>query len=730
MDRRQWKESILKKIKLPEIPKRQYSVEEFGVAADSEEIQTGLFQEAIDEVSRRGGGRLVVPAGRYRIGSLELKSKVELHLEGRDTVLSFVNEEVEEHYPVVFCHWEASPCYNYSPLIYAREARDIALTGEGILDGGADALHWWNWHHQVEEAWSIDRPDLQLADRKLLRQMNMDGVPIEKRIFGPGHYLRPNFVQPVRCERILLQGFTLVNSPMWQLNPVMCKSLTVDGVTMSSHGSNNDGCDPESCDGVHIKNCRFDAGDDCISLKSGRDRDGREANIPCQNVVIEDNEFADGHGGVALGSEMSGGIRRVIAVNNRFSSPNLTYALRLKTNARRGGCVEDIVLADSVMEHVHGATVHGTMLYEDGRNGDDLPRFKNIIIENITARGGDYGIFLEAFREVPITGLVLRNIRIHGVARPMRSMNWKDPVLENIEINGKTFPRPCGVRILGVPARGSRLRASAEEGGGVSGEGNGPEVSEGRDSRTGPWSADGGQIGEKAARHDNGFLFRWQVSRDGLFWEAAGEGEYLTLEGDRGYVRVIARDSRGNEEKSRGYRILAADKEAEEGSPGWKYRRLACRGMLDETEEFDGTANVTRLQLARMMAPLAEMGTDRESLYGPKSSDSQVLREVIDIGFLAPAEGGEPLPSGHVTRQEMATVAMQACGVNYRNASSTMPVCADMSDVGNNYGTNVARALYFGFMELDGDGNFNPESPVTAEEAADILNRVADFAGL
>ena len=164
-----------------------------------------------------------------------------------------------------------------------------------------------------------------------MRSMNLGGVPVDRRIFGEGHYLRPNFFQSIRCQRVLLQGVTLRNSPMWQLNPVLCSSVVVDGVTLSSHGANNDGCDPESCNGVWIKNCRFDTGDDCISLKSGRDRDGREANVPCRNILIENNDFADGHGGVALGSEMSGGIYNVLASDNRFSSPNLTYALRLKT---------------------------------------------------------------------------------------------------------------------------------------------------------------------------------------------------------------------------------------------------------------------------------------------------------------------------------------------------------------------------------------------------------------
>lgn len=695
MDKLQLKETILKRIERPVIPNKEYRGPELGLIPDSGDIQTAALQDAIDTVSKNGGGRLVLPAGRYRTGALELKSGVELHLESQDTQLSFVNENPELHYPVVFSHWEATPCYNFSPLIYACDAQDIAVTGKGILDGGADKDHWWNWHHQVENAWSDDKPDLQLQDRKALRQMNVEGVPVEERRFGPGHYLRPNFIQTIRCERVLLQGFTLHRSPMWQLNPVMCRSLTVDGVTLSSHGANNDGCDPESCDGVHICNCRFDTGDDCISLKSGRDRDGRIANVPCENVLIENNDFADGHGGVALGSEMSGGIRRVLAVNNRFTSPNLTYALRLKTNARRGGEVEDIILADSVMDHVHGAAVHGTMLYEDGRNGNDLPVFRNITIENITAHGGDYGIFLEAFEEVPITGLVLRNIRIDGVERPMRSMNWKEPVMENVIINGKAFPRPGSVRILGVPVQGREVEASAKLCG------------EGADCR-----------------------FYWQVSPDGSSWSDAGRGPRFTLLPEVNFVRVTAEDEQKNAEISRVYRVL----KTEENGAGTddERQRLICRGMLGPVKNISDTELITRNQLAGMMLPLAglDVFADTAALAEIAQDSWAALRIAVEKGFLALSGKSELLPEGYVSRQEMATVAMQACGVNYRNASSTMPVCADVASVGNHYGTNVARALYFGFMELEDGEIFAPERLVTIGEAVKILNRVADFAGI
>lgn len=751
MDKLQLRKKILKKIELPSIPDRVFSAPELGVVPDPEVIQTEAIQAAIDTVSGAGGGRLVLPAGIYRTGALQLKTGVDLHLESEETALMFVNEDVQLHYPVVFSHWEATPCYNFSPLIYACDAHDIAVTGRGVLDGGADEDHWWNWHHQVENAWSDDRPDLQLADRGSLRRMNEQGVPVSERVFGPGHYLRPNFIQPIRCERVLFAGITLHHSPMWQLNPVMCRSLTVDGVTLSSHGANNDGCDPESCSGVHICNCRFDTGDDCISLKSGRDRDGRRTNMACEDVLIENNIFADGHGGIALGSEMSGGIRRVLASDNRFCSPNLTYALRLKTNARRGGRVEDIILADSVMDHVHGAAVHGTMLYEDGRNGSNLPVFHNITVENITAHGGDYGIFLEAFKEVPITGLKLKNIRIDGVDQPMRSMNWKDPVVEQVVINGKVFPRPGHVRILGVPLRGAEVQACADN-----------------------W---GGTVRCR---------FLWQTSADGSEWTDRGEGERFRIPGsvdpavgregagnagseanhesaaDGGYVRVIAVDERGSAETGHTYRILARE---ESGFPERiEWQRLLCRGMLDGIGEIDEASEklpITREWLARMLAPLGswaeaekagelgipaeteragELGIPVEAVKvgepgGPvrrrcPATGGAALEAAVQKGLLAPDRERGLWPEGPVSRQEMATVAMQACGVNYRNASSTMPVCRDADQVGNNYGTNVARALYFGFMELEADGRFFPQRLVTVGEVVTILDRVADFAGI
>ena len=684
MDKKQLREEILEQIERPKIPDTTYSVLQFGVVPNREQVQTVSLQQAIDQVSALGGGKLVFPAGCYYTGALRMKSKVELHLESQDTILLFINKADECHYPLVLSYWESTPCYNFSSLLYAYKEKDIAVTGKGVLDGGADTEHWWNWHHQVEQAWSADRPDLQLADRKLLRKMNEDGVPIEQRRFGEGHYLRPNFVQMIQCERVLIQGITLKNSPMWQLNPVICKSVTIDGVIMSSHGANNDGCDPESCNGVYICHCRVDTGDDCISLKSGRDRDGRIANQACENVLIEKNEFADGHGGIALGSEMSGGIRRVVAVDNYFSSPHLNYALRLKSNARRGGRVEEIILADSVIDSVHGAAVHGTMLYEDGRNGCYLPVFQNILIENIKAYGGDYGIFLEAFEEVPIQGLVLRNIQIDGVQQLLYSRNWKNPAMEYVVINGKRFPRPWNVRILGVPIKGTVVTATAE-----------------------------------GFKEEEVYQYYWQTSWDGITWNESGKGKQFLVPENAVYLSVRAENQEGESQNSCNYLIL---EQQDIKLFSEKQQRLICRGMLKKETSVLMKEKITRQQLAEMLMPLANVGFS--------NSLEEALQIAVKKGFLARTIDGQFLPEGYITRQEMATVAMQACGINYRNASSTMPVCADVKKVGNHYGTNVARSLYFGFMELEKDGCFDPERLVTIQEAIDILNRVADFAGI
>ena len=678
---------IIENIQLPAILQKEYEAKSFEIYPSDHINQTEQIQHAIDFISNHGGGRLVIPSGLYHTGALELKSGVEIHLAAPSTILKFISSNLEKNYPLVLSHWESSPCMNYSPLIYGIDVHDVAITGPGILDGSADYLHWWNWHHQVENAWSEDKTDLQLNDRRTLRKMNIEGVPITDRIFGPDHYLRPNFIQIINSERILLRDFKIINSPMWLINPVLSRSITIDGIEFNSHGPNSDGCDPESCDGVWIKNCTFDTGDDCISLKSGRDRDGRELNTPCENILIENNRFSDGHGGIAIGSEMSGGIRYVLAANNTFTSPNLTYALRLKTNAMRGGIVEHIMFSDTTIKFVSGAAIHGTMLYEDGRKGDCLPVFRNISIENVTAFGGEYGIFLEAFSEVPIEGLVLKNIYIEGTEKTLYGKNWKDPLIDNLVINGKSFPRPETVQILGVPKPGKSVKAKA-----------------------------------KYTSGESQLTYIWESSKNGESWMEFSREQKTVVPIEAKYIHVTSLDSKDCKETSIDYLVLEESKKNLKLS----HERLICRGMLFDIDINQLEREITRGELSRILIPFAHK--NKKSCRSSDTNDDLYCR-IISNHLLPLDKAFRFNAQTTITRQEMATVAMQACGVSYKNASSTMPVCKDVDKIRDNYGTNVDRALYFGFMELE-EGMFCPERNLKIDEAIKILDLVADFAGL
>jgi polygalacturonase len=237
------------------------------------------------------------------------------------------SQDPNDYLPAVFTRWQGIELMNYSPFIYSYGQRNIAVTGAGTLNGQADANHWWNWK-------TLETPDFNA-----LEAMADAGTPVSQRVFGSGHFLPPQMIQPFASDTVLLEGVTLINSPFWHLNPNLCRNVTVDGLTISSSGPNTDGCDPESCDGVVVQNVTYDTGDDCMAIKAGRDTDGRRVNVPCQNVVIQNCDFADGHGGITIGSEMTGGVKNVYARDLTMNSANLQAGHRIKTNTLRGGYV-------------------------------------------------------------------------------------------------------------------------------------------------------------------------------------------------------------------------------------------------------------------------------------------------------------------------------------------------------------------------------------------------------
>jgi polygalacturonase len=264
----------------------------------------------------------------------------------------------------------------------------------------------------------------------------MRGVPVRERVFGAGHYLRPNFLQTYSCRNVLIQGVTFKNSPMWFLHPVLCANVSVIGVTMEGLGPNNDGCDPESCTDVLIQGCTFNNGDDCIAIKSGRNNDGRRLNVPSANIIIRQCTMKDGHGGVVLGSEGSGGIRNVYAEECTMDSPHLERMLRIKTNSVRGGILERIFLRNIVVGELADAVVKMDFFYDEGDAGPHMPVVRHVVLQNIRARKCRYPIWIRAYRRAPVEELILEDCTFTEVAEP--------PILDNIKgltLMGVTFPK-------------------------------------------------------------------------------------------------------------------------------------------------------------------------------------------------------------------------------------------------------------------------------------------------
>ncbi|MEC1588765.1 glycoside hydrolase family 28 protein [Bacillus sonorensis] len=428
------KEEIMRQIKVPVFPDRRFDVTRFGADSGGKTDSTAAFQQAIDEAHQKGGGRVTVPKGVFLTGALRLKSNVELHVT-KDAVIRF-SQNPADYLPAVLTRFEGVELYNYSPLIYAYEAENIAITGGGMLDGQADDRHWWPWKRGTNGQPSQEK------DRDALFEMAERNVPVEERRFGTGHYLRPNFIQPYRCKNVFIQGVTVMNSPMWQIHPVLCENVTVDGVKVIGHGPNTDGVDPESCKSMIIKNCLFDNGDDCIAIKSGRNADGRRINVPSENIIIENNEMKDGHGGVTIGSEISGGVKNVFAEGNLMDSPNLDRALRIKTNSVRGGVLENIYFYHNVVNSLKQEVIAIDMEYEEGDAGEFKPVVRGIEVDELKSAGGRYGIRVLAYDHSPVTGLKVTNSEINDVNIPMELKNVKDPVFSNLYINGKRYDSP------------------------------------------------------------------------------------------------------------------------------------------------------------------------------------------------------------------------------------------------------------------------------------------------
>jgi polygalacturonase len=345
---------------------------------------------ALEACAAAGGGRVLVRAGTWLVGALRLRSNVELHLELGATLLFSDDAAL---FPPVLTRYEGIECVNRSPLVYAHGETNVALTGEGVLD--ASRTSRWN------------RGDDRTG---VLEPLVARGVPPEKRIVTDR--LRTSFVQPYRCANVLIQGVTLRGAQFWQLHPVLCTGVTIDGVTTTVAGPNTDGCDPESCKRVVLRRCTLASGDDNIALKSGRDEDGRRLAVACEDVVIVQCQGEGRHGFLCLGSEMSGGIRNVWAYDNWTYGRGVGASVWVKSNSRRGGFVRNVNVDTFRGARFRWGVVAITAHY-DGQAGGFPPELGELRLSNFEASDAPRLFDVEAEKFGPVT---MRDSRFTHIA--------------------------------------------------------------------------------------------------------------------------------------------------------------------------------------------------------------------------------------------------------------------------------------------------------------------------
>ena len=447
-DQQQYKQ-IEQSIRMPQFADKDYVITKFGAKASNTAAKNQkAIQKAIDKCSQKGGGRVIVPSGqRFLTAAIQLKSGVNLVID-EGAVLEFAFEP--ELYPIVPTRWEGLDCWNLSPLIYAYQAKDIAITGKGTIDGGGSNETWWPWCGSKKFGMKEGGIAQNMGARARLLKYAEDGVPMDERRFGPTDGLRPQMINLNQCEGILIEDITLLRSPFWVIHPLLSKDITVRGVHINNDGPNGDGCDPESCDRVLIEKCYFNTGDDCIAIKSGRNNDGREggqgkfAGTPSKNIIIRDCKFNNGHGGVVIGSEISGGCQNVYAENCVMDSPSLDRVLRIKTNSCRGGIIENINMRNVTVGQCGEAVLKLNTDYEPREVccRGFYPTIRNVTMENVTCQKSKYGVMIVGYQDpkyaYTINNITVKNCKFNGVYnKPIHQIGLaQDVTYDNLFING------------------------------------------------------------------------------------------------------------------------------------------------------------------------------------------------------------------------------------------------------------------------------------------------------
>ena len=429
---------IEQSIRQPQFADREFNITKYGAKPTAKAaINQKAINKAIETCSKAGGGKVIVPEGTFLTGAITMKSHVNLVVE-KGATLQFAFEP--DLYPIVLTRWEGLDCWNLSPCIYAYGETDIAITGDGVVDGGGSRETWWPWCGAPKYGWKEGMISQRGGSRARLLKMAEDGVDMNERRFTKEDGLRPQLINFNKCDGILIENVTLLRSPFWVIHPLLSKNITVRGVHINNDGPNGDGCDPESCDGVLIENCFFNTGDDCIAIKSGRNNDGRLWNKPSENIIIRNCEMQNGHGGVVIGSEISGGCRNVYAENNKMDSPNLDRVVRIKTNTCRGGVIENIYARNIEVGQCGESVLKINLDYEHNEIccRGFLPTVRNVNLDNVTCQKSTYGVQIIALDTcVNVYDIHVNNCKFNGVAKGnFMSGKTRNITFNNLYING------------------------------------------------------------------------------------------------------------------------------------------------------------------------------------------------------------------------------------------------------------------------------------------------------
>ncbi len=422
------KESILAQISEPEIPDYSIKITDFKGTGDSLSDNKPAFDTAIKQLENKGGGTLIVPAGQYLVnGPIHLKSNIELHLEKDSRI--FFGSNPTDYLPVVKTSWEGTFIYNYSPFIYAFNCSNICISGEGIIDG------------EASDTWSLWK-EKQKPDQQLSREMNHDNIPVESRIFGEGHFLRPHLIQFFDCNTIKVEGVKIEDSPFWCIHLLRCENIIVRNVKYAAFNKNNDGVDPEYSRNILIEDIIFNNSDDNIAIKAGRDDEGRASHYKSENIIVRNCLFKGLHA-IVIGSEMSAGVQNVFVYDCGFAG-YLKRGIYLKSNPDRGGFIRNVFVNNVQFGKVEDCFYITSFYHGEGKG--HATEISQLQFENISCDTAlNNGIVIQGFPEQKVRDITFTNINIGEVKNPL-SLTAAENIVFNDVIIGSEADKPSFVK--------------------------------------------------------------------------------------------------------------------------------------------------------------------------------------------------------------------------------------------------------------------------------------------